>query len=104
MVWGAADVVALAKEVVRLAGDKQYEAFKARGGVMGGARLAPEEVEAISKWPTREEQISILVGQMLSPGAKLASQLEAAGGALASQIKQIAEKAQEEAAPAAAES
>jgi len=102
MVWGAGDIVSLAKEVVRLAGDKDYEAFRTRGGVMGGARLAPEEVVGISKWPTREEQISILVGQMLSPGARLASQLNAAGGALASQIKQLAEKEGEEAAPQAA--
>src|ERR1044072_3322921 len=39
MVWGAADIVALAKEVVRLAGDKELEKFVARGGVMGGTQL-----------------------------------------------------------------
>ncbi len=100
MVWGTTDIVALAKEVARLAADKQYEAFKARGGVMDGTRLAPEEVEQISKWPTREEQISLLVGQILSPGAKLASQLNAGGGALVSQIKQIGEKEDSEAATA----
>ncbi len=64
------------------------------------ARLAPEEVEKISKWPTREEQISLLVGQILSPGAKLASQLNSIGGAVASQIKQLAEKEDGEAATA----
>jgi ribosomal protein L10 len=101
MVWGAADIVSLAKEVVRLAADKEYEAFKARGGVMAGAKLEPKEVEQISKWPSREEQLSILLGQILSPGARLASQLIAAGGALASQIKQQGEGAEEEAAPAA---
>jgi ribosomal protein L10 len=91
MVWGATDIVALAKEVVRLAGQKGYEKFEARGGVMGGARLKPEEVEQVSKWPTREEQLSILLGQILSPGAKLCSQLTSVAGALASQIKQKAE-------------
>ncbi len=102
MVWGATDIVALAKEVVRLAADKQYEAFKARGGVMAGAKLRPEEVDQISKWPSREEQLSLLVGQILSPGALLVSQLTAVGGALASQIKQQGEE-EEEAAPAVAE-
>ena len=68
MIWGSTDIVSLAKEVVKLAGEKQYEAFRARGGVMGGTRLAAEEVDQISKWPTREEQISIIVGQMLSVG------------------------------------
>jgi ribosomal protein L10 len=91
MIWGAVDIVTLAKEVVRLAKDKNLEAFQARGGVMGGAALAAAEVEKVSKWPTREEQLSILLGQILSPGAMLASQLTSAGGALASQIKQQGE-------------
>jgi large subunit ribosomal protein L10 len=102
MVWGASDMVALAKEIVQLSRKPAYEAFKPRGGVMDGAKLAPEQVEAISKWPTREEQLSILMAQILSPGAKLASQLIAVGGALASQIKQCAEGDASEAAPAAA--
>ncbi|REK17655.1 MAG: 50S ribosomal protein L10 [Planctomycetota bacterium] len=102
MVWGATDIVALAKEVVRLAGDKDFEQFEARGGVMDGAKLQPEEVEQVSKWPTREEQLSILMGQVLSPGANLVSQLTSVGGALASQIEQKAEGAEDE-APAAEE-
>ncbi len=95
MVWGATDIVTLAKEVVRLAREKEYEAFQPRGGVMGGARLKPEEVAEVSKWPTREEQLSLLVGQILSPGARLVSQLTAVGGALASQIAQRGEGAEE---------
>ena len=90
--WGAEDVVSLAKEVARLAGDKQYEAFEARGGVMDGERLSPEQVMEVSKWPTREEQLSLLVGQILGPGATLAAQLIGPGGALASQIAQKAEE------------
>jgi large subunit ribosomal protein L10 len=101
MVWGSSDIVSLAKEVVRLAGEKEYEAFRARGGVMGGAQLKPEEVAQVSKWPTREEQLSILLGQILSPGAKLASQLTSVGSALASQIAQLAEGGEETAEPEA---
>lgn len=102
MVWGSSDIVSLAKEVVRLAREKQFQAFSARGGVMGGARLAPKEVDEISKWPSREEQLSIVLGQILSPGASLASQLNSAGGALASQIKQKGQA--DEPAPEAAAS
>lgn len=91
MVWGASDIVALAKEVVRLAAVKEFEKFTARGGVMGGQPLRPEEVAQVSKWPSREEQLSILLGQILAPGALLASQLTSVGGALASQIKQKGE-------------
>jgi ribosomal protein L10 len=100
LVWGASDIVALAKEVVKLAGDKEFAAFETRGGVMGGARLQPQEVHQVSKWPSREEQLSILLGQILAPGGLLASQLASAGGALASQIKQRGE-GEEEAAPSA---
>ncbi len=89
--WGAQDIVALAKEVVRLAKKDEYKAFEARGGVLDGERLSAEQVDQVSKWPSREEQLSILMGQVLSPGAKLASQLISVGGALASQIEQRSE-------------
>lgn len=103
MVWGASDIVSLAKEVVKLADDKDFAPFAARGGVMGGTRLQAQEVQQVSKWPTRDEQLSLLVGQILSPGALLVSQLTSIGGALASQVKQRGE-GEEEAAAAPAES
>lgn len=107
MVWGSTDIVALAKEVVKLAGDKDFEQFEARGGVMDGAALSADEVNGISKWPSREEQLSILSGQILAPGANLVAQLTSCGGALASQIKQKSEgdepEGEAEAAPAEAE-
>ena len=90
--WGCEDVVTLAKEVTRLARDKQYEAFEARGAVMDGQKLSAEEVQRVSKWPSRPEQLSLLVGQILGPGAGLAAQLTGPGGAVAGQIAQIAEE------------
>ena len=90
--WGAEDIVSLAKEVAKLAKDKEYSPFQARGGMMDGECLDAARVEQISKWPNREEQLSILLGQILSPGATLAGQLDSVGGALASQIKQIGEE------------
>jgi len=104
VIWGAEDIIALAKEVTRIAKDEQYAPFAARGGVMDGERLSPEQVEKVSKWPGRREQLSILVGQITSPGAMLSSQLISVGGALASQIEQRGkeeEGAVEEPAPAA---
>ena len=91
LVWGSEDIVSLAKEITRFTDDKQFEPFTARGGVMDGARLTAAQVKEVSKWPSREEQLSILLGQILSPVAMLASQLTSAGGALASQIKQKGE-------------
>jgi ribosomal protein L10 len=90
IMWGAddIDIVTLAKEAMRLDADKNMEAFKTRGGVMGEEPLSAERVKEISKWPSREEQVSILVGQLLGPGGNLAAALVAPGGALASQIEQ----------------
>jgi ribosomal protein L10 len=87
--------------VTKLTEDKAMAPFAAIGGVMGGAKLTADEVKEVSKWPTREEQLSMLVGQILSPGAKLASQLGSVGGALVSQIKEKAKESEGEAAPAA---
>jgi large subunit ribosomal protein L10 len=92
VIWGDVDAPVLAKEIVRLQGLKEMAPFEAKGGVVDGSRLSAAEVLAVSKWPTREEQLSLLMGQILSPGALLVSQLGSAGGALASQIKQHAER------------
>ena len=86
--WGAEDLVTLAKEITKLVRNEKNAPFAARGGVMDGERLSAVQVEQVSKWPSRTEQLSILMGQILNPGALLASQLISVGGALASQIEQ----------------
>lgn len=91
VVWGAEDFVSLAKELVELHKKPEFEKFTPKGGVMEGERLSPEKVSEISKWPNRVGQISILLGQILSPGASLLSQINSPGGKLLSQIKQKSE-------------
>jgi large subunit ribosomal protein L10 len=100
LVWGGEDIIALAKEVVKISELKEFEPFTPKGGVMDGQPLAPDQVKAVSKWPSRQEQLSILSGQILGVGAKLSSQLLGAGGKLASQIKKKSEGAEPEAATA----
>ena len=92
VVWGAEDFVSLAKEVADLDKGTDFDEFTARGGVMDGQSLTADKVKEISKWPNREEQLSLLVGQILGPGANLAAQLIGPGGALASQVKQKSEE------------
>jgi large subunit ribosomal protein L10 len=96
MVWGAQDFVSLAKEIVALDKSEKFKAFQARGGVMDGESLTPDRIRQISKWPNREEQLSLLVGQILGPGSRLASQLIGPGGALASQIEQKSKESESE--------
>ena len=92
VIWGGEDFVSLVKEVSRLDKSGDYEQFTARGGVMEGEQLTPDRIRDMSKWPSRQEQLSIVSGQILSPGARLASQLIAPGGAVASQIEKKAEE------------
>jgi ribosomal protein L10 len=98
VVWGGEDFVSLAKEVVELQKKPEFEKCQSRGGVMDGEKLSAEKVKEVSKWPNRVGQISILLSQILSPGAQLLSQLGSPGGALASQIEQ---KSKEEGGAAA---
>jgi ribosomal protein L10 len=92
MVWGGEDFVSLAKEIAALDGSPEFPAFQTRGGVMDGEHLTAERVKEVSRWPSRQEQIRILLGQILSPGARLSSQLLGPGRTLASQL---AEKSKE---------
>ena len=101
VVWGAEDIISLAKHVAKIDEDKEFDGFELKGGVMDGEKLSATRVKEVSKWPNRLEQLSILAGQILSPGATLAAQLVGPGGALASQVKQKGEgEAAEEAAAA----
>lgn len=91
VLWGGEDFVSLVKEVIELDKDDKFEQFKARGGAMDGEPLTAERVHEISKWPSRSEQLSLLVGQILGPGSQLAGQLKGPGAQLASQVKKIIE-------------
>jgi ribosomal protein L10 len=90
--WGGEDIVSLTKEVTRLSKEDDYQAFGARGGVLEGELLTSEQVADISKWPSRLEQLGLLAGQILSPGATLLGQLTGPASTLAGQIGQLAEK------------
>jgi large subunit ribosomal protein L10 len=92
LVWGGEDIISLAKEVIKITEEKGYELVTAKGGVMDGQPLAADQVKAVSKWPSRKEQLSILSGQILSVGATLSGQLLACGSKLASQIKKKSEE------------
>ena len=90
--WGGSDFISLVKEIVKLDKDSdKYDMFVAGGGVMDGERLDADGLKAVSKWPNREEQISMLVGQILGPGATLNAALLGPGKMLNSQLKKKGE-------------
>jgi ribosomal protein L10 len=104
--WGSDDIVALAKSITQILKSEEFPAFQPRGGVMDGEQISADQIAEVAKWPTRTEQLGLLLGQILSVGSRLNSQLIAAGGALASQIAEKAKGGEEEtpevAAPAEA--
>lgn len=93
VLWGASDYVSLVKEAVRLDKDSdKFGKFVTAGGVMDGEKVDEAGLKEISKWPSREEQISMLVGQLLGPGANLNAALLGPGRTLNSQIKKKSEE------------
>lgn len=102
--WGCEDIVSLSKVICGLAGDKRYkDKLVVKCGVMDSDRLDADMVKKVSTWPSREEQLSMLVGQILGAGSNLAGALVGPGSTVAGQIASKAEGADEEEAPAAAE-
>lgn len=97
VVWGCEDFVSLAKEMADIVKSKEFAKFELKGGVMDGDALTADQVLAISKWPSRTEQISMLVGQILSPGSNLVSQILSGGSNLAGQVKTLIENKEGEA-------
>jgi large subunit ribosomal protein L10 len=90
LVWGGEDIVALSKEISQWA--KEFKGLEIKGGTTEGASLSAEEVDTLSKSPSREELIGQVMGLALSPGARLAAALLGPGGKIAGQIKTLADK------------
>lgn len=90
LVWGGEDIVALSKEITKWA--KEIEPLSIKGGTVEGTSLTADDVDQLSKSPSREELIGQIVGLILSPGAQLSAALLGAGAKLASQVKQISEE------------
>jgi ribosomal protein L10 len=92
LIYGGEDFISLAKDMVAIHKKPEFEKCESRGGVMDGEKLSAEKLKEVAKWPNRVGQISLLLGQILSPGASLMSQVNSPGGALLSQVKKISEK------------
>ncbi|MFN8739123.1 MAG: 50S ribosomal protein L10 [Pirellula sp.] len=95
VVWGCEDFVALTRELTKLVTSGTFPKLEIKGGVMDGEALTADQVKKVSKWPSRQEQISMLVGQILSPGATLSGQLVGPARKIAGQVKKMIENQEE---------
>ena len=85
---------------------KKDEKLDIRGMFFDGeVYLGEDGIKKVSKLPTREEAIGLLVGLILSPGSTIGGALKGPAGVMAGIIKAVGEKAGPvaEEAPAAAE-
>lgn len=95
VIWGCEDFVSLVRMVTKMADSEKFVKLEIKGGVMDGEALTADQVKKVSKWPSRQEQISILVGQILSPGATLSGQLVGPARKIAGQVKKMIENLEE---------
>ena len=93
MVYPVSDetsVVSVARELLTWA--KQIEKLELKGALMEGIKFGPDEIEALSKYPTREEAQSQVVQLLLSPAQNLVGQIVGPGRKVASLVEAIREK------------
>jgi large subunit ribosomal protein L10 len=104
VIYGKASISAVAR--LLLDEKKVDDKLELKGVFFDGEVYVGEDgVKQVSKLPTREEAIALVIGAVLSPGRKLAAVLKSPGSKLGSILKTIEEKAKEKegaAAPAAA--
>jgi len=90
VVYGAESIVVAARELIEWA--RQIENLQVKGAVMEGTLFGPDEIEALSKYPTRQEAQAQAVQIILSPAQNLVGSVLSPGRKLAAIIKSIEEK------------
>jgi large subunit ribosomal protein L10 len=103
VIWGKASIATIARLLVDE--KKKDETIELRGVFFDGeVYVGDKGVEQVSKLPTREEAVGIIIAAALAPGRKLAGAIKGQGGIVAALIKAVEEKAKtkEGVAPAAA--
>jgi large subunit ribosomal protein L10 len=103
VIYGKASIAEIAR--LLLAEKKLDETLELRGAFFDGdIFIGDKGIEQVSKLPTREEAIGLVVAALLSPGKKLAGVFKGQASIIASILKTVEEKAKEKegAAPVAA--
>ncbi|MCC7146183.1 MAG: 50S ribosomal protein L10 [Phycisphaeraceae bacterium] len=90
MVYGGDSVVTVARELLGKA--KEIEKLQVKGAIMDGQVYGPEQIEALSKYPTRAEAQAQVIQIILSPAGQVIGAATSAGSAIASILKTIEEK------------
>ncbi len=90
-VWGGAGVAELAKEVSTRV--KTLKKPEIKGGAVDGVVIGPNQVEEITKLPSREALIGRVVAMAMAPAQRIVALANAPAGGLMSQLKTLSEGA-----------
>jgi len=96
LVFGGEDIVSLSKEVTGWVKELGGDRLEIKGGMLEGTTLFSNDVDELSKSPSREELIGQIAGLLLSPGASIAGALLGPGGLVAGAIEAMADGEAEE--------
>jgi large subunit ribosomal protein L10 len=94
LVWGGEGVGELAKEVSSQV--KNLKKPEIKGGAVDGVVIGPNQVEDITKLPSREQLIGRVVSLALAPVQRILSLANAPASNLMSQLKSMSESASAE--------
>lgn len=90
MVYGGQSVVEVARELIDII--KTIKAIEFKGAIMEGQLFGPSELEALSKYPTRDEAIAQVVQIVLSPAQNIVGAALGPGRKVAALVKAVEEK------------
>lgn len=93
-VWGGDGVAELAKEVSTKVKALKKPAIK--GGAVDGTIIGPDQIEDITKLPSREALIGRVVSLALAPASRIVALANAPAANLQAQLKTLAEPAEGE--------
>lgn len=91
LVYGGESVVDVARHLIELT--KDIETLQFRGALMEGVIFPPDQIKALSKYPTKVEAQAQVVTLLYGPGRKLAAQILGPGRKVGGIVKAIEEKA-----------
>ncbi|MDP7637184.1 MAG: 50S ribosomal protein L10 [Phycisphaerae bacterium] len=90
--YGGDSIVSVVRELMDIKKQEEAKALTVKAAVLEGEAYGSDRIEAMSRFPTREEALAKLAACVLGPGSKLSGCMLAPGGKLAALVKAIEEK------------
>jgi len=90
MVYGGESIVNVARELVDIA--RKLKNLEFKGAIMEGELFGPDQVERLSKYPTREEAQAQIIQVFLGPAGQVIGAATSAGSDIASILDALTDK------------